>query len=79
MGHLDEDRTQAVDVLSGAFMMVKKTILNQTGGFDEQFFMYAEDIDLSYRIDKAGFKIITCLPRQSFILKEKAHRKIFGM
>jgi N-acetylglucosaminyl-diphospho-decaprenol L-rhamnosyltransferase len=31
-------------------------VLDQTGGFDEQFFMYAEDIDLSYRIDKAGFK-----------------------
>ena len=56
MGHLDEDRTQAVEVLSGAFMMIKKTVLNQTGGFDEQFFMYAEDIDLSYRIDKAGFR-----------------------
>ena len=56
MGHLDEDHTLAVDVLSGAFMMIKKTVLNQTGGFDEQFFMYAEDIDLSYRINKAGFK-----------------------
>ena len=56
LGHLDEDRTQAVDVLSGAFMMIKKTVLNKTGGFDEQFFMYAEDIDLSYRIDKAGFR-----------------------
>ncbi len=56
MGHLDEDSTQAVDVLSGAFMMIKKNVLNQTGGFDERFFMYAEDIDLSYRIHKAGFK-----------------------
>ena len=56
MGHLDEDRIQAVDVLSGAFMMIKKNVLDKTGGFDEQFFMYAEDIDLSYRINKAGFK-----------------------
>jgi N-acetylglucosaminyl-diphospho-decaprenol L-rhamnosyltransferase len=55
LGHLDEDRTQVVDVLSGACMFVKKTVLDQTGGFDEQFFMYAEDIDLSYRINKAGF------------------------
>jgi hypothetical protein len=37
-------------------MMIKKNVLDQTGGFDEQFFMYAEDIDLSYRINKAGFK-----------------------
>jgi N-acetylglucosaminyl-diphospho-decaprenol L-rhamnosyltransferase len=56
MGHLDEDRIQTVDVLSGAFMMIKKVVLNITGGFDEQFFMYAEDIDLSYRISQAGFK-----------------------
>jgi GT2 family glycosyltransferase len=56
MGHLDEGRTQVVDILSGAFMMIKRAVLIQTGGFDEQFFMYAEDIDLSYRIDKAGFK-----------------------
>lgn len=56
MGHLDEDRVQTVDVLSGAFMVIKKTVLNITGGFDEQFFMYAEDIDLSFRINQAGFK-----------------------
>jgi N-acetylglucosaminyl-diphospho-decaprenol L-rhamnosyltransferase len=56
MGHLEEDRIQVVDILSGAFMMVKKTVLNKTGGFDERFFMYAEDIDLSYRISQAGFK-----------------------
>ena len=46
----------AVDVLSGAFMMIKKTVLDITGGFDEQFFMYAEDIDLSFRITQAGFQ-----------------------
>ena len=56
LGHLDEDNIQVVDVLSGAFMMIKKTVLNKTGGFDEQFFMYAEDIDLSYRINQAGFR-----------------------
>jgi N-acetylglucosaminyl-diphospho-decaprenol L-rhamnosyltransferase len=54
MGHLDERRSHAVDVLSGAFMMTKKTILDTIGGFDEQFFMYAEDIDLSYRIQQTG-------------------------
>jgi N-acetylglucosaminyl-diphospho-decaprenol L-rhamnosyltransferase len=56
MGHLDDDQTQTVDVLSGAFMMVRKTALDKTGGFDERFFMYAEDIDLSYRIYEAGFR-----------------------
>jgi N-acetylglucosaminyl-diphospho-decaprenol L-rhamnosyltransferase len=54
MGHLNEGNPHAVDVLSGAFMMVRKSILDKTGGFDEQFFMYAEDIDLSYRIRQSG-------------------------
>jgi GT2 family glycosyltransferase len=56
MGHLDYETDHEVDVLSGAFMMVKKEVLDKTGGFDERFFMYAEDIDLSYRIQKAGYK-----------------------
>jgi cellulose synthase/poly-beta-1,6-N-acetylglucosamine synthase-like glycosyltransferase len=55
LGHLPQNKTSEVDVLSGAFMMVSKKILDSTGGFDELFFMYGEDIDLSYRIQKAGF------------------------
>lgn len=56
LGNLDEHKSYEVDVLVGAFMMMPKKILNITGGFDESFFMYGEDIDLSYRIQKAGFK-----------------------
>lgn len=55
MGHLSNQQLQKVDILSGAFMMAKKEVLERTGGFDEQFFMYGEDIDLSYRIQRAGF------------------------
>jgi N-acetylglucosaminyl-diphospho-decaprenol L-rhamnosyltransferase len=55
LGHLSPRQTHQIDVLSGAFMMVKKKVLDSTGGFDEQFFMYGEDIDLSYRIQKAGY------------------------
>lgn len=55
MGHLSNQETHRIDILSGAFMMVKKEVLDRTGGFDEQFFMYGEDIDLSYRIQRAGF------------------------
>jgi N-acetylglucosaminyl-diphospho-decaprenol L-rhamnosyltransferase len=56
LGHLNENENNEVDVLSGACMMVKKEVLDNTGGFDEQFFMYAEDIDLCFRIQKAGYK-----------------------
>lgn len=45
-----------VEVLTGAFMFIKKEVYNRIHGFDEDFFMYGEDIDLSYRIFKAGFK-----------------------
>jgi N-acetylglucosaminyl-diphospho-decaprenol L-rhamnosyltransferase len=56
LGHLPEQQTNVVDALAGACLFVRKDVLNKTGSFDEQFFMYAEDIDLSYRIQKAGFK-----------------------
>ena len=56
LGGLHEKQNNEVEVLSGAFMMIKKEVLDITGGFDEQFFMYGEDIDLSYRIRHAGFK-----------------------
>lgn len=56
LGNLDEGRTHEVDVIAGAFMMIKREVLDITGGFDEAFFMYGEDIDLSYRIQKQGYK-----------------------
>ena len=55
LGQLPENENHEVAVLSGAFMMVSKKVLDKLGGFDETFFMYAEDIDLSYRIRKAGY------------------------
>ncbi len=55
-GHLPENENNPVDVLSGAFMMIRKEMLQKTGSFDESFFMYGEDIDLSYRILQAGYK-----------------------
>jgi GT2 family glycosyltransferase len=56
LGYLDKDKTHAVDVLSGAFMMLRKKVIDDIGMLDENFFMYGEDIDLSYRITRAGFR-----------------------
>ncbi|MEO8861202.1 MAG: glycosyltransferase [Ginsengibacter sp.] len=56
LGYLDENINHEVDVLAGAFMMMPRKIIQDVGNFDESFFMYGEDIDLSYRIQKAGYK-----------------------
>ncbi len=55
LGHLDELKSHEVPILTGAFMFLRKDVFNQVGGFDEQFFMYGEDIDLSYRVEQAGY------------------------
>jgi hypothetical protein len=56
LGHIDENKISAVDILSGAALMARKKVLDQLQGFDERFFMYAEDIDLSYRVLQLGYK-----------------------
>lgn len=56
LGHLDPMKDHEVDVLAGAFMWVRKAAIDQVGSFDERFFMYGEDIDLSYRLQRAGWK-----------------------
>lgn len=56
LGYLDENEINEVDILSGAYMFIRKKALEKTGLLDESFFMYGEDIDLSYRIKNAGYK-----------------------
>lgn len=54
--HLPEKANNPVDVLSGAFLMVRRHVFETANGFDEDFFMYGEDIDLSLRIRQLGYK-----------------------
>lgn len=53
--YLDERKPHRVDILSGAFMFCRTERLQAVGGFDEDFFMYGEDIDLSYRLAQKGW------------------------
>lgn len=56
LSYLDKDQTHEVEILSGAFMLMRKEALDKVGLLDEEFFMYGEDIDLSYRIVLGGYK-----------------------
>ena len=56
LGHLDNEEINEVEILSGAFMLMRRETLDKCGLLDETFFMYGEDIDLSYRIILAGYK-----------------------
>jgi O-antigen biosynthesis protein len=56
LGHLDDSVTTEIEIISGAFMFLRKEALDKTGLLDESFFMYGEDIDLSYRMILAGYK-----------------------
>ena len=55
-GHLPEEDNNPVEVLSGAFMMIRRDLFEKLNGFDEDFFMYGEDIDLSLRVIQSGYK-----------------------
>ncbi|MGC8865400.1 MAG: glycosyltransferase [Bacteroidales bacterium] len=56
MGHLSDDDVHEVEILAGAFMLLRKSVLDEIGLLDEDYFMYGEDVDLSYRILMAGYK-----------------------
>jgi GT2 family glycosyltransferase len=55
--YLNENETYEVDAVSGSFMMMTREAYQRVGGLDEEFFMYGEDLDLCYRIQKAGLKV----------------------
>lgn len=56
LSYLSNDEIHSVEVLSGAFMLMRRSVLDKVGLLDEDYFMYGEDIDLSYRILKGGYK-----------------------
>ncbi len=55
--YLDENQSYEVDAISGSFMMIRKDVYEKIGGLDETFFMYGEDLDWCYRVQKAGYKV----------------------
>ena len=58
LNYLSENEINEVDCVSGAFMMIKTPLYEKLGGFDTQFFMYGEDIDICFRAKKMGAKVL---------------------
>jgi GT2 family glycosyltransferase len=58
MSYLGNDEIGEVDSLTGAFMLIRRHVIDEIGLLDEEFFMYGEDLDWCYRIKEAGYKII---------------------
>ena len=79
------DTTQDVDHVIGAFLMIRKPLFDQLNGFDERFFVYLEDLDLSLRIKQAGQRIVYLTQARAFHLgggtshQVKAHRLFYAL
>lgn len=73
--YLDENETAEVDAICGAFMFIPKKVLDDAGYFDEDYFMYGEDLDLCYRIKKKGYKIFYYPSVTTIHLKGESTRK----
>lgn len=74
LSYLDPDDEYPVDSLVGAFMLVRRSVIDQVGMLDETFFMYGEDIDWCYRIKQAGWEIYY-YPRTTIIHYKGAGKK----
>jgi len=67
---VQEFQTSEIDILNGAFMLVRRNVFNEIGGFDERFHLYGYDIDLSYRMRLAGFK--NCYYPKTYVINFKS-------
>ncbi len=80
---LEQIASGRVPVLVGAFMVMKKQVYNEVGGFDEDYFMYGEDVDLSYKIKSANYhnmyygKVTVIHYKGESTLKDKVYAKRF--
>jgi len=60
MTWLDRNKSHEVDCVSGSFMLLRRSLFEELGGFDEQFFMYGEDMDLCCRVKEKGLRVLYC-------------------
>jgi len=70
-------KEREVDWLTGAFLLVKRQVFDKINGFDKDFFMYAEEVELLYRVKKAGFRVFFWPGAKTIHLKGKSSKKGF--
>ncbi len=79
------DTTRDVDQVIGAFFLIRQSLFESLGGFDQRFFVYFEEVDLSYRVSKLGYRSIYLSNAQAFHAgcgtsdQVKAHRLFFSL
>jgi len=66
MTEWDHNETMEVDQVMGAFFLIRRSLYDALGGFDERFFVYFEEVDISYRAYKSGWKTIFLASAQVF-------------
>lgn len=85
MAEWTHDETRYVDQVIGAFFLIRRPIFEALGGFDQRFFVYFEEVDLSYRASKLGFLSVYLTEAQAFHAgggtssKVKAHRLFYSL
>jgi len=75
MTYLDPDQTYEVDSVVGAFMMIRRSVLDEVKGLDERYFMYGEDLDLCFRAKQADFRVYYVGQNQIIHIKGASSRK----
>lgn len=75
LSYINENSISEVDSLTGAFMLLRKEVIDKVGLLDENFFMYGEDIDWCFRIKEAGWKIIYYSDAEIIHLKGGSSKK----
>jgi O-antigen biosynthesis protein len=75
MTYWDHSDSREIDCLSGAFMMVRKSLIDELQGFDENLFMYAEDVDLCFRIKGKGKKVYYLAAEEIYHFEGTGSRK----
>ena len=79
MSNLPWDKPGKIEVVSGAYCMLRRKALDQVGLLDEDFFMYGEDIDLSFRLLKGGWQNCICLSILSTIRVNQPRKPVSVM